>query len=129
MRQTPCCRDVMNSPADNSSHRLFGIAAAIAAGVCLATGGIGLRWIEAASGWQVLVYRGAALAVVIGLWCVLRYRRGTLDAFVRIGVNGAIAAVAIGATAVFYVFAILNTTVANTVVILSLSPLVSAALA
>ena len=67
VRQTPCCRDVMNSPADNSSHRLFGIAAAIAAGVCLATGGIGLRWIEAASGWQVLVYRGAALAVVIGL--------------------------------------------------------------
>ena len=36
---------------------------------------------------------------------------------------------AIGATAVFYVFAIMSTTVANTVVILSLSPLVSAALA
>ena len=47
----------------------------------------------------------------------------------RIGVPGVVASFAIGATAVFYVFAILNTTVANTVVILSLSPLVSAALA
>lgn len=72
----------------NSSHRrLFGIAAAIAAGICLATGGVGLRWVEAATGWQVLVYRGGALALVIGLWTLFQYRGGTLCAYRRIGVS------------------------------------------
>ena len=119
----------MNDITLPSHRRALGIAAAVAAGVCLATGGVGLRWLEAATGWQVLVYRGGALAVVIGLWTVFQYRADTLNAYRRIGIQGAVAAIAIGATAVFYVFAILNTTVANTVVILSLSPLVSAALA
>ena len=73
----------------NSSHRrLFGIAAAIDAGICLATGGVGLLWVEAATGWQVLVYRDGALALVVGLWTLVQYGGGTICAYRRIGVPG-----------------------------------------
>lgn len=107
----------------------IGIAAGISAGLCLSSGGIALRLIESADGWQILTVRGAALAIAIFAWLAIRYRTRALEAVVALGMRGVIAAFAIGITAILYVFAILNTTVANTVVILSLSPLITAMLA
>ena len=109
--------------------RTLGVSAGIAAGICLATGGLALRLIEAAEGWQILVYRGAALAISIFVWMLFAYKRDTMKAFARLGWRGLFAAGVIGVVAVLYVFAILNTTVANTVVILTLSPLITAAVA
>jgi len=109
--------------------RTLGVSAGIAAGICLATGGLALRLIEAAEGWQILVYRGGALALSIFAWMLFAYRRDTMKAFARLGWRGLFAAGVIGVVAVLYVFAILNTTVANTVVILTLSPLITAAVA
>ncbi|MBT6276107.1 MAG: DMT family transporter [Chromatiales bacterium] len=107
----------------------IGVAAGIGAGLCLSSGGIALRLVESADGWQILTVRGAALAATIFLWLGFHYRTRALWAVVALGARGATAAFAIGITAILYVFAILNTTVANTVVILSLSPLITATLA
>lgn len=109
--------------------RAIGVAASLGAGLCLATGGIGLRWVENASGWQILFWRGLALAAFIFIWMGFRYRRELPQAVVRIGRTGLFAAGAIGLAATCYVFAIYNTTVANTVVIISLSPLLAAVMA
>jgi drug/metabolite transporter, DME family len=118
-----------NEAAPLAPRRLLGVCAALAAGICLATGGIALRLVEAADGWQILFYRGLALALSIFIWMGFHYRTQTFAAFRRLGGRGLFCGLVIGIVAVFYVFAILNTTVANTVVILSLGPLITAALA
>jgi len=59
---------------------------------------------------------------------VLTYQRRTLTVVCNIGRAGMLVALMMGLGAIFYVLAILHTTVANTVVILSTSPLLTAAL-
>ena len=103
--------------------------ASIGAGVCLSTGGIALRLVEEADGWQILGYRGGALGLAIFLWCGVKYGRRLPAVMWQMGRAGLLGAFAIGFAAICYVFAILNTTVANTVVILSLAPLAAALLA
>jgi len=57
---------------------------------------------------------------------LLKYRKGTLDAFRAIGRPGLWAALALGLGSVTYVFAILLTTVANALFIIGASPLATA---
>lgn len=109
--------------------RALGVVAGIGAGVCLSIGGIALRLVEEADGWQILAYRGAALGLAIFIWCGIKYGRRLPAVMMLMGRAGLLAALAIAFGAICYVFAILNTTVANTVVILSLAPLAAALLA
>ncbi len=105
-----------------------GVVYALLGGACLSTGGLALRLVEEASGWQILVYRSLAFLIFMGFFLCLRYKGRTLNAIRGVGWPGVAVAVLLGAAAVFYVFAILSTAVANVVVILSVSPLLTALL-
>lgn len=107
----------------------YGVTLVIVGGVFLSTSGILLRNIEAASGWQILFYRGIAFALTLFLLLWLRYRGGTFDAFRAIGRPGLWAALVLGLGSICYVFAILTTTVANAVFIIGAAPLATAAVA
>ncbi len=104
----------------------YGVALVVVGGVFLSTSGILLRNIEAASGWQILFYRGFAFSITLFLLLLLRYRSGIGPAFVAIGRPGLWAALVLGLGSICYVFAILTTTVANAVFIIGASPLVTA---
>lgn len=113
-----------------SSHQARGIAFGLMGGLCISFGGPLVRLIEQAEGWQILTYRSGAFTVTLLLLIVAQYGWRSMDviknAFTPIGLG---VAVTIGSGFCFYLFALLNTTVANTVFVISMGPLITAAIA
>ena len=104
----------------------FGVTLVIVGGLFLSTSGILLRNLEAASGWQILCYRGFTFSITLFLLLALRYRGGVCEAFRAIGRPGLWAALVLGLGSICYIYAILWTTVANAVFIIGSAPLATA---
>ncbi len=111
------------------AHYPLGVAMVLSAGFCLSLGGVLLRSLETSDGWLVMFYRSIAFALT--LLIVVRFRHGgrVVASFRAIGRPGLLFAVISGAGAICYVFSLLATTVANTMIILSVTPLCTALLA
>ncbi len=104
----------------------FGVTLVVIGSVFLSFAGILLRNVESASGWQILFYRGLAFSATLLVILLLKYHKNTLKAFKKIGLPGLWAAIAFGLGSIFYIFAILYTTVANALFIIGASPLAAA---
>ena len=122
--------DDIRASTARSDHRRHatGVALVLTAGVLLSVAGITLRNIESASGWQILFYRSLTFFVVVTLWLAVRYRARFVHAFVRTGRPGLVVAVCLGLGSACYVFALLLTTVANALFIISSAPFITAIL-
>jgi drug/metabolite transporter (DMT)-like permease len=88
--------------------------------------GIVLRLVEEADGWQVLFYRSSALVVTLVPFIAWRYGARTARAFRAIGRTGLVAAACLAAAFSLFIFALLETTVANVVFTVGLSPFFAA---
>lgn len=98
----------------------------IGAGVCLATGGLFMRTMDAADGWQVLFFRSLSVAAFFGVVLAFRSRGHLLPTVRGIGKIGALVVVLNGIGSICYIQAVVHTTVANVVFILSATPMVTA---
>ena len=118
------------APASRIRHRhhATGVAIVLTAGVMLSLAGITLRHIESASGWQILFYRSLTFFVVVTLYLTFRYRTRVVHAFVTVGRPGLVVALSLGLGSACYVFALLLTTVANALFIISAAPFMTAVL-
>jgi drug/metabolite transporter (DMT)-like permease len=105
-----------------------GVALVALAGVFWSLGGILVRWIEAASAWQIIFYRSLALALTLLAVIALRHRGRMRWAFVAAGWNGIAAGACLGAGFIGFILALHHTTVANTLFVLGASPLFAALL-
>jgi drug/metabolite transporter (DMT)-like permease len=105
----------------------YGVTLVIVGGAFLSTSGILLRNIEAASGWQILFYRGIAFSLTLFLLLLYRYRGRVFEVYHAVGKPGLWAALVLGLGSICYIFAILWTTVANAVFIIGAAPLATAA--
>ncbi|MEM7360004.1 MAG: DMT family transporter [Pseudomonadota bacterium] len=94
-------------------------------GVFLSTLGVGTRLMEAASGLQIVFYRALGLAVFSSL--LLWYQSGTrfFAAMKEAGWPGFVAGIFLALSSIAVVLAVLNTTVANAMFVISLAPLLS----
>ncbi len=107
---------------------LFGVLIVLCGGAFLSTSGILIRVMDHADGWQIIFFRSLTFfCTVLGL-VYYQYGRKTLAAYRAIGKQGAAAAVLLGLGSACYIFALLNTTVANVVFIIGSAPLVTALL-
>lgn len=106
-------------------HR-FGLSCVLAAGLFTSLAGILVRSIESADGWQILFYRCLACCLILLVFIGITHRRATLSAFVAIGRPGLLAAVSLAVAFCCFILALLETTVANVVFILSASPFFAA---
>ncbi|MDX1421627.1 MAG: DMT family transporter [Kiloniellales bacterium] len=88
--------------------------------------GVILRHVEAADGWQVLFYRSIAFVAVLLAFLAWRHGAGTVRAFRAVGRPGLVVALALSPAFILFILALLETTVANVVFILSLSPFFAA---
>jgi drug/metabolite transporter (DMT)-like permease len=88
-----------------------------------------VRHIETADGWQIVFYRATFFVVTLLIFLAVRYRGRVVQPFKRIGVNGLLVAMFLGLGSICYLFAILLTTVANAVFIISAAPFFTAAAA
>ncbi len=111
-------------PRDN--RYMVGVAIALLGGTFLSLSGIMIRNIEAADGWQILFYRSLATFLTIFVFLVFQYRGSIARRFADIGRPGLLAALVLSVGSIFYIMALLNTTVANVVFIIGASPLLAA---
>ena len=109
-------------------RRATGVALVLGAGVLLSLSGIVLRHMESAGGWQIIFYRSLAFAAAVFLWLAFSYRTRVVHAFTRVGRAGLIVALSLGLGSACYVFALLLTTVANALFIISAAPFMAAVL-
>jgi drug/metabolite transporter (DMT)-like permease len=120
----------MSDPAVVGTRRyLAGVAMVVAAAILLSTGGLILRHMQAASPWQVLFFRSAAMAAAGLILVALQYRGDIAGPFRRMGAGGAFAGTALAVSMIGYVFAVTLTTVANAMFIISSAPFFAALLA
>lgn len=78
--------------------------------------------------WQVLFWSGSLMAVAMFAWLTWEHGRNLLRAILHTGRPGLIAAASLTLAYGGYILALNRTTVANTVVLLALAPLVAALL-
>ncbi len=88
--------------------------------------GIVLRLVEEADGWQVLFYRSGTLVLTLVPFIAWRYGARAGRAFRAIGRTGLVAAACLAAAFSLFIFALLETTVANVVFTVGLSPFFAA---
>ena len=105
------------------NNEIFGAICLLAAGFFLSFGGLLIRLIEDASTMQITSYRSVTFSLVALLYIVIKFRSKTRQAFTNIGMSGLLLALILGASNIFFVYGMSNTTVANAVFIMSTGPL------
>jgi len=106
-----------------------GVIMILTATLCLSLGGLILRNMEAADGWQVMFYRSISFVVTLLALLVYRYRGGLFAAFRATGTDGVLVALLLAAGSVCYLFSLLLTTIANAMFIIAATPLFVAVVA
>ncbi len=104
----------------------LGVFMVLLGGSFLSLSGVLIRHVESADGWQILFYRSITYFFTILIVLLAQYRSETVAKFKAIGLSGFMASVVLGVGSVFYIMAMLNTTVANVVFILGATPLITA---
>ena len=90
----------------------LGVAMLLASGFFLGTSGLALRSVELASGWQILFFRSASFVLLVLLVLLIRRKGRVTEDFQRLGWDDLLLALCLGLGFVAYVFALLHTTVA-----------------
>jgi drug/metabolite transporter (DMT)-like permease len=113
---------------DINDSRRRGFVFVFAAGLLWSTVGLGIRLIEEASVWQILLYRSFGLTAL--LYIVIRWRTGK-DPFVlvrRAGIAGVIAALSLVCAYTGAIYSMQTTSVANAMLLFAVSPFLAAVL-
>jgi drug/metabolite transporter (DMT)-like permease len=105
-----------------------GLAILLAAGLVLSSGGLILRQIEVATGWQIQSYRSIGMVTALLGVIAWQYRGRVGTPFRAMGWSGIGAALCLAIGMITYIFAILMTTVANAMFVISAGPFLSALL-
>ncbi|MFT4729037.1 MAG: DME family drug/metabolite transporter [Granulosicoccus sp.] len=105
-----------------------GVLYIVAAGIFLSTGGIFIRFIENASPWTVLFYRSTTFTVTVALFLLARDRKTFISRFRAVRGTDLVISMSLALGFITYVLSLFNTSVANTVLILSTGPVFAALL-
>lgn len=119
---------VATPPASVAQSHKHGVFFVFAAGVLWSTVGLGIRLIEEAVVWQVLLYRSISLSLF--LYIVIRIRSGEspFAQVRRAGIPGVIAGLSLVAAYSGGIYAIQVTSVANAMLLFATAPFMAAVL-
>lgn len=109
------------------SARLAGFLCALAAPLCWSVGGLIFRSIEAGP-FEAIVWRSLVHVLVFPMFLLLRFGAGAFADLQRAPATVLVVSVCLGGTFILHVLAMMNTTVANVLIVQSTSPLAVAAL-
>lgn len=96
------------------------------AGVCWSTGGILVRQVAVRDAWEIVFWRSLAMVLFVAVALVLLQGRRMPAALRAVGLPGLIAAAFLAGAFFFFIASLTRTTVANTFVLMSLSPFLAA---
>lgn len=114
------------SASEEAGLYKIGVICLVSATFFSSLGGILLRLIDEAGGWQILFYRSLAFLAIMLLFIGYRHRGRIVAAFTGVGRAGLAISLSLCAAFILFVFAILETTVASVVFTVSLSPFFAA---
>ena len=97
-------------------------------GTCMSFIGLCMRLIEAADGFQILFYRSISLSLIVGLICCLRRWTGPVTFVKSLDRTDMVMGAALAIAFATYVFAMIHTSVASTLFILTSTPFMAAVL-
>ncbi|MGK7652250.1 DMT family transporter [Roseovarius sp. B08] len=118
----------IGQPASHGESQRYGVLFVFAAGVLWSTVGLGIRLIEDALVWQILLYRSVSMSLF--LYAVIRVRSGE-SPFAQahhIGGPAVVAGLSLVAAYSGGIFAIQNTSVANAMLLFATAPFMAAVL-
>jgi len=118
---------VPSENATKASHQ-YGVLFVFAAGVLWSTVGLGIRLIEDAVVWQILLYRSVSMSLFLYLVIRLRSGESPLTQIRRLGFPVVIAALALVAAYSGGIYAIQHTSVANAMLLFATAPFMAAIL-
>jgi drug/metabolite transporter (DMT)-like permease len=105
-----------------------GVIYLLIAGLFMSTSGVFVRMIEQADPWAVLFYRSLTFAATVFAFMRLRSGKSALQEFRGFGLLDCLVAISVAISFICYLLSLFNTSVANTVIIVSTGPLFAAAL-
>ena len=125
--ERPKVTAITSAHSEVSSYK-NGVFFVFAAGVLWSTVGLGIRLIEEAVVWQILLYRSISLTLLLYLVIRLRTGESPFVQIYRIGSPAIIAGLALVAAYSGGIYAIQNTSVANAMLLFATAPFMAAVL-
>ena len=98
-------------------------------GICMSFVGLLMRLIDTADGYQILMYRSVSLSLIVALIACLKRKVSFLGFIRSINKIDIAMGISLAVAFTFYVFAMINTSVASTLLILTATPFFTALLA
>lgn len=118
----------LSDTAGSPVGRERGLLLVLAAGVLWSTMGLGIKLIEDATVWQILLYRSASLSLFLYVVIWLRSRESPFAQIRRVGLPVVVAGLSLVAAFSGGIYAIQTTSVANAMLLFATSPFLAAAL-
>lgn len=112
-----------------ATQRRLAVILILASTMTNSISGLLVRSLEAATDWQIVLYRGLAIAVGVTGLVFLQHRGATITEIRRIGLRGFVGGLFYCGTLIGYVLALTHTTVANAVFTLGTIPFFTAVIA
>ncbi len=103
-----------------------GVLYVILAGVFLSSGGLIVRHVTEADAWTVLFYRSLTFSITVTAFLWLQERKNTLNLYKRMSALDFLIALSLAFGFIFYLLSLFSTSVANTVLVLSIGPFIAA---
>lgn len=113
----------------NAQTYAKGVLYVILGGVFLSSGGLLVRFVGEASPWTILFYRSLVFSVTVMLFLLVRDRRSFKAQFLKIKPIDLLVSVLLAFGFICYLLSLFNTSVANTVLVLSTGPVAAGVLA
>ncbi len=126
--QADSTEKAMTSTSSIAFEHRHGVLFVFAAGVLWSTVGLGIRLIEDAVVWQILLYRSISLTVFLYIVVRLRSRESPFTQVRRVGFPAVIAGLSLVAAYAGGIYAIQTTSVANAMLLFATSPFMAAVL-
>jgi drug/metabolite transporter (DMT)-like permease len=108
------------------SRHARAIAFMLIAAVCWSSGGYLVRQLSIVNAWEIVFWRSAFMALFVAGVLVVMHGRATPRAIRHAGLPGLFAGIFLAGTFFFYIGSLTRTTVANTNVLMSVSPFLAA---
>jgi len=114
--------------AESADAHKYGVLFVFSAGVLWSTVGLGIRLIEEAVVWQILLYRSISMSAFLYLVIRIRSGKSPFAQIRRTGIPAVIAGLSLVAAYSGGIYAIQNTSVANAMLLFATAPFMAAVL-
>jgi drug/metabolite transporter (DMT)-like permease len=106
----------------DAAARRKGVALMVAAGLCWSTGGIFVRSVAMADGWEIVFWRSVFMVAFLFAVLVWWHRGAVWSRIAAVGAAGLLSGALLAATFFFFILSLMHNTAANTFVLMSTGP-------